>query len=278
MSQDLEFLLEAHNDLSVKIGEEAGFKGLWASGLCLSAQYGVRDSNEASWSQVLEFMADVTSVPILLDGDTGYGNFNNVRRLVRKLEQRGISAVCLEDKLYPKTNSFIDGNKQQLADVEEFCGRIRSGKDAQSDDGFCIITRVEALIAGWGMGEALTRAAAYHEAGADSILVHSALSSPREVLQFKAEWSTSLPGCHRPDEILRHGHRRVPRCGYVDRHLGESSSALRRCRHAELRRHARPGAEPARSRGSGRLGGRDLPSPGSLRAQGRRGAVFAAAG
>ena len=108
-SDELEFLLEAHNGISAKIGEEAGFKGLWAGGLCMSAQYGVRDSNEASWTQVLEmleFMADATSVPILLDGDTGYGNFNNVRRLVGKLEQRGIAAVCIEDKLYPKTNSF----------------------------------------------------------------------------------------------------------------------------------------------------------------------------
>ncbi|MDP7419527.1 MAG: isocitrate lyase/phosphoenolpyruvate mutase family protein, partial [Gammaproteobacteria bacterium] len=98
----LEFLLEAHNGITAKIGEEAGFKGLWAGGLCMSAQYGVRDSNEASWTQILEmleFMADATSVPILLDGDTGYGNFNNVRRLVRKLEQRGIAAVCIEDKL-----------------------------------------------------------------------------------------------------------------------------------------------------------------------------------
>ena len=78
---DLEFLMEAHNGLSARIGEETGFNGLWASGLCLSAQFGVRDSNEASWTQVLEmleFMSDATSLPILLDGDTGYGNFNNV--------------------------------------------------------------------------------------------------------------------------------------------------------------------------------------------------------
>ena len=117
-SPDLEFLLEAHNGISAKIGEEAGFKALWAGGLCMSAQYGVRDSNEASWTQVLEmleFMTDATTIPILLDGDTGYGNFNNVRRLVHKLEQRNIAAVCIEDKLYPKTNSFINGEKQQLA-------------------------------------------------------------------------------------------------------------------------------------------------------------------
>ena len=135
----------------------------------MSAQFGVRDSNEASWTQVLEmleFMADATSIPILLDGDTGYGNFNNVRRLVRKLEQRGIAAVCIEDKLYPKTNSFISGKTQTLADMDEFCGKIKAGKDAQSDDDFCIVTRVEALIAGWGLGEALKRAEAYHAAGA----------------------------------------------------------------------------------------------------------------
>src|ERR1700757_5321190 len=93
LSDQLEFLMEAHNGLSARIVREAGFKAIWASGLAISAQFGVRDNNEASWTQVvdmLEFMADASALPILLDGDTGYGNFNNMRRLVRKLEQRGI--------------------------------------------------------------------------------------------------------------------------------------------------------------------------------------------
>jgi phosphoenolpyruvate phosphomutase len=195
-SPALNFLCEAHNGLSAKIAEEAKFDGIWASGLSISAQLGVRDSNEASWTQVLdvvEFMADATHIPILLDGDTGYGNFNNVQRLVRKLEQRGLAAVCIEDKLFPKTNSFIAGDRQPLADVEEFCGKIRAGKDAQADDDFCIIARVEALIAGWGMGEALRRAEAYHAAGADGILIHSALSRADEVLGFKREWGDRCP-------------------------------------------------------------------------------------
>ena len=101
-SAELEFLMEAHNGLSARIVREAGFKGIWASGLTISAQFGVRDNNEASWTQVvdmLEFMADASDLPILLDGDTGYGNFNNMRRLVRKLEQRGIAGVCIEDKI-----------------------------------------------------------------------------------------------------------------------------------------------------------------------------------
>jgi phosphoenolpyruvate phosphomutase len=115
------------------LSEKVGFKGIWASGLSISAALGVRDNNEASYTQILEvlevrtvflwmkpwtqtnqktlsqFMSDATSIPILLDGDTGYGNFNNARRLVKKLEQRGIAGVCLEDKLFPKSNSLLDG-------------------------------------------------------------------------------------------------------------------------------------------------------------------------
>jgi phosphoenolpyruvate phosphomutase len=195
-SAELEFICEAHNGLSAKICEEAGFRGLWASGLCLSAQFGVRDSNEASWTQVLEmleFMADATSIPILLDGDTGYGNFNNMRRLVMKLEQRDISAVCIEDKLFPKTNSFINSRAQPLADMDEFCGKIKAAKDAQRDDEFAVIARVEALIAGWGQREALKRAAAYRAAGADGILIHSAKSTADEILEFKREWGDRGP-------------------------------------------------------------------------------------
>ncbi|MEQ9058735.1 MAG: phosphoenolpyruvate mutase [Gammaproteobacteria bacterium] len=195
-SPALEFILEAHNGLSARIAEEAGFRGIWASGLALSAQFGVRDNNEASWTQVVdmvEFMTDVTSVPILLDGDTGYGNFNNMRRLVRKLEQRGVAGVCIEDKLFPKTNSFIDGERQALADIDEFCGKIAAGKDSQSDDDFCIVARVEAYIAGWDTAEAIKRAEAYRRAGADGILIHSAWSRPDQILEFAREWANRAP-------------------------------------------------------------------------------------
>ncbi|MFB3115957.1 MAG: phosphoenolpyruvate mutase [Gammaproteobacteria bacterium] len=195
-SNQLEFIMEAHNGISAQIVEQAGFKGIWGSGLAMSAQFGVRDSNEVSWTQVvdiLEFMSDATEIPILLDGDTGYGNFNNMRRLVKKLEQREIAGVCIEDKLFPKTNSFIDGERQPLADVDEFCGKIKAGKDSQHDPDFCIVARVEALIAGWGIREALERAEAYHKAGADGILIHSKLSQANEVLEFANEWGNRSP-------------------------------------------------------------------------------------
>jgi phosphoenolpyruvate phosphomutase len=195
-SPETSFIMEAHNGLSARIVEEAGFDGIWGSGLTISSQFGVRDNNEASWTQIielLEFMSDASSLPILLDGDTGYGNFNNLRRLVRKLEQRGIAGVCIEDKQFPKTNSFIDSERQQLADIDEFCGKIKAGKDTQSDPDFSIVARVEALIAGWGMGEALTRAEAYRRAGADAILIHSKRHKPDEILEFAKEWAGRSP-------------------------------------------------------------------------------------
>jgi phosphoenolpyruvate phosphomutase len=191
----LSFLMEAHNGLSAKIVEEAGFRGIWASGLSISASLGLRDSNEASWTQVLdvlEYMADATTLPILVDGDTGYGNFNNVRRLVRKLCQREIAGVCIEDKLFPKTNSFI-GEGQPLAAIDEFCGRIKAGKDSQSDDDFVLVARTEALISGHGLGEALRRAEAYWEAGADAILIHSKQKTAAEILEFAKHWQNRCP-------------------------------------------------------------------------------------
>src|SRR5438034_8734721 len=187
-SRRLEFLMEAHNALSARIVEETGFGGIWASGLSISAALGVRDNNEASWTQVLEvveFMSDATHIPILLDGDTGYGNFNNIRRLVRKLEQRGVAAVCIEDKLFPKTNSFIGSERQPLASIDEFTGKIKAVKDAQSDPDFCLVARLEGFIASWGIDEMLLRAEAYRLAGTGALVTHSTHVKPDQLLRFE---------------------------------------------------------------------------------------------
>lgn len=188
--------MEVHNGMSAVIVEETGFKGMWGSGLSISAAMGVRDCNEASWTQVLEvleFIADRTSIPLLLDGDTGYGNFNNARRLVHKLEQRDVAGVCLEDKVFPKTNSLLDGGRQELADVQEFADKIRACKDTAKDPDFVVVARVEAFIAGWGLQEALRRSEAYVEAGADAILMHSSLKNPSEIEAFMKEWNKRHP-------------------------------------------------------------------------------------
>jgi phosphoenolpyruvate phosphomutase len=195
-SNQLEFIMEAHNGLSAKIVEEAGFKGIWGSGLTISASTGVRDSNELSWTQVLdivEYMSDSTSIPLMLDGDTGYGNFNNMRRLVRKLEQIDVAAVCIEDKIFPKTNSFINSEDQTLADVKEFTGKIMAAKDTQRYPDFCLVARTEALVVGRGLNEALDRADAYYRAGVDGILVHSKINTADQIVAFMAEWHKLCP-------------------------------------------------------------------------------------
>jgi phosphoenolpyruvate phosphomutase len=193
----LGFLMEAHNGLSAKIVEEAGFKAIWGSGLSISAAMGVRDSNEASWTQVLEvceFMSDNTTIPILLDADTGYGNFNNARILVRKLEQRGIAGACIEDKLFPKTNSLLGTSEgKPLATIEEFSAKIRAMKDTQRDPDFVVVARIEAFISGWGLDEALKRAEAYKAAGADAVLIHSKKSDDAEIASFCKAWNGQHP-------------------------------------------------------------------------------------
>lgn len=231
---ELTFLMEAHNGMSARIVEDAGFEGIWASGLSISTALGVRDRNEASWTQVLEvleFMADATTIPILLDGDTGYGDFNNFRRLVKKLCQRGVAAVCIEDKIFPKTNSFLDGD-QSLADISEFSGKIKAGKDSQTDENFSIIARLEALIAGRGMEEALKRAEAYHKAGADGLLIHSKKSNPDEILHFVKEWGNRCPVVIVPTMYYRTPTERFREAGvstiiWANHNLRASLAAMR---------------------------------------------------
>ena len=188
-------LMEVHSGLSARIAENAGFEALWASGLAISSLMGLRDSNEASWSQVLtivEWITDATDRPVLVDGDTGHGNFNNARRYALKLARCGAAGICLEDKLFPKTNSFR-GSHQPLADQTEFCGKISAVKEATDAYPFALVARTEALVSQRSIAEALDRAHAYREAGADAILVHSKKSSGAEVMEFARRWKSDCP-------------------------------------------------------------------------------------
>lgn len=193
----LTHMMEAHSGHSAKIAEEAGFKAIWGSGLSISAQIGFRDANEASPNEVIavaDYINQAVSAPVLLDGDTGFGNFNNARRLVQRLELLGVAGVCMEDKLFPKTNSFIvKGAPQVLAGIEEFCLKIKACKEAQRDPDFCVVARVEALIADHGMDEAILRAEEYRKAGADAILIHSKKAKADEIREFLKIWNKRHP-------------------------------------------------------------------------------------
>jgi phosphoenolpyruvate phosphomutase len=129
----------------------------------------------------------------LVDGDTGYGNFNNARRFVNKVEMRGIAGVCYEDKQFPKTNSLLDGGRQILADIPEFQRKIEACKAACTDPDFQIVARVEAFIAGWGLEEAIKRSEAYRQAGADAILMHSNRKDHKEIEAFIQAWGNRHP-------------------------------------------------------------------------------------
>lgn len=185
----------AHNGLSAKLVEMNGFDAIWASGFEISAAYAKPDANILTMTQFLDAakqMVESSELPIIADCDTGFGNINNVIHMVKEYERMGIAAVCIEDKEFPKVNSFIPG-RQILAPIEEFCSKIMAAKETQQDPDFIVIARTEALIAGQGMEEALIRARAYEKAGADMILIHSKLKEPTEILEFIGKWNGSKP-------------------------------------------------------------------------------------
>ena len=185
----------AHDGITAKLVELNGFDGVWASGFEVSTSYAVPDANILTMTQYLQaasIMNDAVSIPVIADCDTGYGNSNNVMHMVKKYEAAGIAAVTIEDKQFPKVNSYIPG-RQELAPIAEFVGKILAAKNAQISEDFMVIARVEALIAGWGQEEALRRAHAYVEAGADAILIHSKSSTPDEIVSFVNIWDFSAP-------------------------------------------------------------------------------------
>jgi phosphoenolpyruvate phosphomutase len=186
----------AHTGLSAKLVEEAGFDGVWASGFEISASHGVPDANILTMREALdaaEQMARVIDIPIVADCDNGYGNAINVIHTVREYERAGIAAICIEDNIFPKRCSFYAGVRRELAEPEEHAGKIKACLDTRTDDDFLIIARTEALIAGWGMEEALLRGRMYADAGADMVLIHSKSPSPAEVLEFASHWDRETP-------------------------------------------------------------------------------------
>jgi phosphoenolpyruvate phosphomutase len=113
--------------------------------------------------------------------------------MVKKYENAGIAAICIEDKTFPKQNSLLDNGQNDLISEKEFVAKIIAANDAKKDKNFMIIARVEALISGAGMDEALKRATAYKKAGADAILIHSKKKTPEEIFKFADLWKDNLP-------------------------------------------------------------------------------------
>ncbi|MBQ1487979.1 MAG: phosphoenolpyruvate mutase [Lachnospiraceae bacterium] len=188
--------MEAHSGLTGLIvektvvernGELDQFDAMWISSLCDSTAKGKPDIELVDMTSRFRTISDITEVttkPIIFDGDTG-GLTEHFVYTVRSLERMGVSAVIIEDKKGLKKNSLFGTEvKQTQATIEEFCEKIKAGKDAQLTDDFMIIARIESLILEKGMEDALQRARAFVSAGADGIMIHSRKKDPSEILEF----------------------------------------------------------------------------------------------
>lgn len=178
-----------HDGLSAALVQEAGFDGIWVSGLAVSTSYCVPDAGLLTMTEFLSAATQIRhacDLPIIADVDAGFGDLNVVQRMVRLYEAAGIQAVCIEDKVGQKRNSFRDGS--QLADPDEFSARILVAKNAQRTPDFAVIARLESLIVGESMDEAIARAEKYHDAGADCLLIHSRAADLGQIREFAGRW------------------------------------------------------------------------------------------
>lgn len=189
-------IIEAHDGLTGLLAEKtvvyqdgkaSQFDGMWLSSLCDSTAKGKPDIEVVDFSarmQTVNEIMEVTTKPIILDGDTG-GLTEHFVYTVRTLERMGVSAVIIEDKTGLKKNSLFGTEVEQTQDsIENFCEKIRMGKAAQKTRDFMIIARIESLILRQGQEDALKRAFAYISAGADAIMIHSKEKDPTEVFDF----------------------------------------------------------------------------------------------
>ena len=178
--------IEAHSGLSGLVAEKLNFDFIWESSLTDSASKGLPDAsivgNESRLHTIDEIL-NVTTKPMIVDGDTG-GDEDNFRFLIKRLENQGVSAVIVEDKVFPKRNSFGGTVSSGMEDPEIFAQKLKVGVNTKSTENFLIIARLESLIAGLGMNETLLRAEKYINAGVDGIMIHSKIKDPKEVLDF----------------------------------------------------------------------------------------------
>lgn len=188
--------LEVHSGLTALIAEKTivqdheeldQYDAMWISSLCDSTAKGKPDIELVDMSsrlRTIDDVMDVSTKPIILDGDTG-GLVEHFVYNVRTLERMGVSAVIIEDKTGLKKNSLFGNEVVQTQDsIENFCAKIQAGKRAQRSEDFMIIARIESLILEQGMEDALTRAHAYVNAGADGIMIHSRKKDPEEIFAF----------------------------------------------------------------------------------------------
>ncbi|QEV16630.1 isocitrate lyase/phosphoenolpyruvate mutase family protein [Streptomyces alboniger] len=185
----------AHDGLSARLAMEAGFDAVWASGLEISAAQGLPDVSLLGMAEYLAgatAMQQAVSIPVVADCDTGFGGSLNAAYTMRRYEGAGVAGICIEDKIFPKRNSFLDAG-QKLLETDEFGSKLEAAKKAQARPETLLIARTEAFICGMGVDEALRRCHQYVDAGADAVLVHSKSAEAGEVVSFMRQWQHRAP-------------------------------------------------------------------------------------
>ena len=186
----------AFDAMSAKLVELSGFDGIWAGSFAISATHALPDASILTMTEFLgvaSSMVEACNIPIIADCDTGFGGPGNVSHMVKKYENAGISAICIEDKTFPKKNSFLENESHDLLPEKDFVAKIIAARDAKQNNDFMIIARTEALIAGLGVKEAINRANAYETAGADALLIHSKQKNTDEIFEFTDSWQGNIP-------------------------------------------------------------------------------------
>lgn len=183
----------AHDALTAKLIGDHAFDAVWVSGLGVATMaHALPDLNLTTMSETLAAAVRIdgaTDLPVIADCDNGFGGLGNVVRTLVEYERAGISAISIEDNLFPKRNSLLGAEtKRELIPVAEQARRLRAAKQAQQSDDFVLIARVESLIAGHGVDDACTRADAYVAAGVDAILIHSRDKTLAEIDGFLSTW------------------------------------------------------------------------------------------
>lgn len=196
-SKELSFVMEAHDGMSSKIVEEVGFKAIWASGLSVSTALGYRDNNELSFSQVADhcyYMSRCVNIPVIVDCDTMYGDFNTARTALQLFERAGVAGLIIEDKVFPKKNSFLNNGKKALANPMEFALKLRAIQDSKTDPNMVVVARVESFLVGNDVDDALMRANLYVDEGhADAVLIHSKKPTSEDIDKFMERWNNKAP-------------------------------------------------------------------------------------
>ena len=187
-------IVGVHDCASARVAEQAGFGAVWVSSLGLAVVSGKCDRNELGWTETVnsvEAIAESVSIPVVLDADEGFGDKNIARVFLARASARGAACVSLEDKTFPKKNSFAEG--VSLCEIPDFVEKLEACRKVLDPSQTALVARTDSLVAGEGIDRALERAHAYAASGVDGLIIHSKSKSIDELAEFMLRWDGDCP-------------------------------------------------------------------------------------